>query len=119
MARFNELLRRATSEVERRSATVEIAGESVTLFAKPLTGADLDRIMARHKSFATAPTLAAVIDLLIMKVEDDSGARAFDVADKPFLLNMPVHWVNKLRGDLFPDQDVDLSDEAIEGEMGN
>ncbi len=119
MGRFNDLLRDAAQNIERREATAELAGKTIKLYAKPLTGSDLDKIMARHKSFASAPTLAAVIDLLIMKVEDESGEKAFDVVDKPFLLVMPVHWINKLQRDLFPDQEMDLSDAAIDAEMGN
>jgi ribosomal protein L12E/L44/L45/RPP1/RPP2 len=119
MARFNELLRRHASEAIRNTVTVDIADQSVTLYAKPLTGHDLDRIMARHKNFATAPTLSAVVDLLIMKVEDESGDPAFDAADKPFLLKMPVDWVNRVRSGLFPEQDADLSDEAIDAAVGN
>lgn len=119
MARFNELLRQATSAPERASITVKIADQDVQLFATPLTGSDLDRIMARHKNFATAPTVAAVIDLLIMKCETIDGEKAFDAADKPFLLKMPTAWVNTVRAGLFPDQDADLSDEAIEEEVGN
>lgn len=119
MARFNELLRQATTAPERNSLVVKIADQDVELFAAPLTGSDLDRIMARHKNFATAPTVAAVIDLLIMKCETIDGEKAFDAHDKPFLLKMPTAWVNTVRAGLFPDQDSDLSDEAIEEEAGN
>lgn len=119
MARFNELLRQATAAPERNSMVVKIADQDVELFAAPLTGSDLDRIMARHKNFATAPTVAAVIDLLIMKCETIDGDKAFDALDKPFLIKMPTAWINSLRAGLFPDQDADLSDEAIDRELGN
>jgi hypothetical protein len=119
MARFNDLLRQHTEQVERRSVTVDIAGQSVTLYAKPLTGRDMDRVMARHKNFAASPTVEAVIDLLIMKVETDDGEKAFDPTSKPFLVKMPVEWINRVRAALFPDHDADLSEEAIEEEAGN
>jgi hypothetical protein len=119
MGIFNDALKSDISAPIRRSTKVVLGGKEVELFAEPLTGADLDRLMLRHKNFATAPTVNATVDLLIAKVQVESGDKAFDLTDKPLLIQKPLEWINKLRADLFPDQDVDLSDEAIEKELGN
>jgi hypothetical protein len=119
MGQFTDALKAHTSAPERRIATVTLNGTEVTLFATPLTGTDLDRLMIKHKNFASAPTVNATVDLLISKAETDAGDKAFGIDDKPFLLKMPIEWINDLRAKLFPDQDVELSDEAIEREMGN
>lgn len=119
MGLFNDALRADVSAPQRRSTKVVLGGREVELFAKPLTGQDLDRLMLKHKNFASAPTVNATVDLLIAKVEVESGDKAFDLADKPLLVQMPLDWINRVRAELFPDQDVDLSDEAIEKELGN
>lgn len=119
MGFFNDALRAATSAPERHRYATKIGEQEVEFFAPPLTGTDLDRLMLRHKNFATAPTIAATVDLIIAKVENEDGTKAFDIADKPFLMKMSLDWINALRSALFPNQDTDLSDEAIEKELGN
>lgn len=119
MGQFHEALRAHIAAPERNSTATVINGNEVTLFAAPLTGTDLDRLMIKHKNFASAPTINATVDLLISKVETEAGDKAFDLADKPFLMKMPLDWINKVRADLFPNQDVDLSDEAVDAEVGN
>jgi hypothetical protein len=39
-------------------------------------------------------------------------------ADKPVLLRLPISVIHRMRGALFED-DEDLSDEAVDDEMGN
>jgi hypothetical protein len=119
MGLFHDALREHVSAPERRSFKTKIAGRDVELFASPLTGNDLDRLMLKHKNFATAPTVAASVDLFVSKCETEAGEKAFDITDKPFLMKMPLDWINALRAGLFPNEDVDLSDKAIDDEVGN
>lgn len=119
MGAFNELLRKEATTYDRRSVLVQLGGTDVTLYAAPLTGHDLDALMRRHPKFGEAPTLSAVCDLLIAKCETEAGDKAFDAADKPFLLKVGLGKINHIRATLFPDQDADLSDDAIRDEMGN
>lgn len=104
---------------ERNKVTVQIGKEEITIYAKPLTGADLDALMRRHPKFAEAPTLSATCDLLIAKCETLDGDKLFDAGDKPLLLRMDLGKINRIRRELFPDQDVDLTDAAVDEEMGN
>lgn len=119
MGQFNDALRQHTAAPERHTVKVALADKEVELFAAPLTGSDLDRLMKRHPNFGTAPTVTATVDLLIAKVQTEAGDPAFDLADKPFLLKMPLDWINKVRSKLFPEQDVDLTEEGVETEVGN
>lgn len=119
MGQFIDALRQHVAAPERNSVKTRIADRDVELFAAPLTGADLDRLMKRHPNFASAPTVTATVDLLIAKCQTESGDPAFDIADKPFLLKMPLEWVNSVRAKLFPEQDADLSEDAVDTEVGN
>lgn len=119
MGLLKAALQQHVAAPERASVKTKIGDVDVELFAKPLTGHDLDRLMKRHPNFSTAPTIGATVDLLIQKCETEAGDAAFDLADKPLLLQMPLNWLNHVRASLFPDQDADLSDRAIDDEVGN
>lgn len=119
MGIFAERLKVEIAGYERNSITVSLGGQETTLYAKPLTGADLDQLMRKHPKFAEAPTLAATADLLIAKCETESGDKAFDMEDKPFLLRVDLSKINQIRAVLFPDQQLDISDGSITEEMGN
>ncbi len=119
MGMFAERLKKEIVSYDRNSVTVDFGGQETTLYAKPLTGADLDQLMKRHPKFAEAPTLGATVDLLIAKCEDLDGNKAFDMGDKPELLRVELSKINRIRAALFPDQDVDLTDESVDAEVGN
>lgn len=118
MAALSDLLRKSR-EFTRRSVTVRIGGENVTLYAKPLTGQEIDKILVRHPEFASKPTNAAVVDIIIMKAETESGDPAFDIGDKAPLLMQDISILNQIHSGLFPNEDTSLSDDAIEAETGN
>lgn len=119
MGAFNSLLSKEATGYERNKATVEIGGETVTLYAKPMTAADMDQLLRKHSKFIESPTLAATVDLIIAKTETEAGDRAFDMEDKPYLMKMSLTKLNKLRADLFPDDQGAIDDEAIRVEEKN
>jgi hypothetical protein len=119
MGQFISALREHVATPDRNSVKVKIGAQEVSLYATPLTGTDLDRLMKRHPNFASAPTVTATVDLLIAKCQTEAGDLAFDLADKPLLLKMPLEWINGVRAKLFPEQDIDLSDAAVDDEVGN
>jgi hypothetical protein len=118
MAALSDKLRVARS-VERNSVTITLGGEPVTIYAKPLTGMEIDKIITRHPKFATNPTNAAIVDIIIMKAEVESGEAAFDVGDKPALLMRDISLLTQMHQGLFPPADTDLTEEAVEAETGN
>lgn len=118
MAALSDKLRVAR-DVTRNSVKVKFGDEEITLYAKPLTGMEIDKILARHKDFATKPTAAAMVDIIIMKAETESGEMAFDLGDKPVLLMRDINWLHSINNGLFPNVETDLSDDAIDAEVGN
>lgn len=103
----------------RHEVTVEFGGESVTLYAQPMTGSDLDKLVLRHRDFGQKVSAAAMVDSIIMKAETESGEKAFDVGDKALLLKQPLGWLAKIKSGLMPDDDIDMSDDAVKDEVGN
>jgi len=103
----------------RRSVTIDIGDEDVTLWATPLTGQDMDWLSRKHKNFFANPTAAGTVDLIIRKAETEDGEKAFDLTDKAILVRMPLEWIGHVRAALFDDDDADMSDDAVEAEEKN
>ena len=102
---------------ERTRADIRLGSDTITIYATPITGADMEFVARRHKDFAQNPTVAAAVDLIIHKAEDEHGNKAFDVGDKPILLRLPMQTLGDIRDSLFPEEVVD--DESIEAEIKN
>ncbi len=122
MGLFTEELRASVGgdSRERNEADIEINGKTFSLFAYPLTGADMDAIARKNKGFMESPTMGAMADLLIRKVRDqESGEKAFDMKDKQLILRMPLSWFQETMSQLLPDAEADFSEDAIEGEVKN
>ena len=49
----------------------------LAIYTGSLTCADVDRLQRKHKDFMSNPTVAAMVDLLIMKAEDKDGEKLF------------------------------------------
>ena len=51
------------------------------LYCRSITCYDLDQLQKKHPNFLTNTTIAAMVDLIIMKAEDQSGEKLFTAAD--------------------------------------
>lgn len=114
MGVFTEVLQAHLSTTQFTQATMELGDKVITLAAKPLTAADMMAIKRAHPDFGNNPTLEGMVDLLILKarVEDGDGQKAFDKADKPFLLRLDMNLIGNVFGDLFSKQMAATSDES-------
>lgn len=119
MSILGDKIKEAGSNRERNACHFTLNDEEFVIYAKPITGMDVEAITRRHKNFASNPTLAAAVDMIIRKAEDEDGTKAFDIGDKPILLNQTVDFIANIRNQLFPDEDVDLTNDAIEDEVKN
>lgn len=123
MINFAELV---TEEAQTaRSARTEWTGtmgsETVTLYAKPLCGADFDKLAGKgYRDFMANPTLGGMVLLIAMKAETEAGQKCFNVNRdvKPMKL-----WnqdkIAEIFGALFGDQLEAETDEEFEARVGN
>lgn len=76
---------RSRREVGRRKISVEAwadkSEEAFELFCRPITCYDLNEIQKRHPKILEAPTVASMVDLIIMKAEDQGGEKLFTSAE--------------------------------------
>lgn len=101
MGRFSDALRAEVSSYVGSTWTGELGGQTITLTATPLTPRDMTVVRRQHPDFQVNPSLAGMVDLLVMKALDDAGEKAFDLTDKPFLLRTSATKIGEIFGGLF------------------
>ncbi len=101
MGRFSDALKAEVSSYADSVWTGELGGTTVTLTATPLTPKDMTAIRRQHPDFQMNPSLAGMVDLILMKARDESGEKAFDLTDKPFLLRVSASKIGEIFGGLF------------------
>lgn len=112
MSALGDRIKKAHKTTERRECTFELDGEQVTIYSKPLTGRDFDRIARVHPDFVTNPSVSSQVDMIIMKAETSDGELAFDKTDKMTLIGQPLDWIMEIRKKLFSD-DEDFSESRV------
>ena len=83
MGLAKELRNRRT--VERRKISVSAWGvsaeEPFEMYCRLITCFDLNELQRRHPKVLEAPTVASMVDLIVMKAEDEGGDKLFNSAD--------------------------------------
>lgn len=119
MSSIDDLLMSEIGSYSMTETTLELGGETVTLFAKPLTSADLQFINRTHPGFMTAPTAEGVVDMLIRKAVDNDGKAIFTKAHKVPLMRVRSDKLLNAFGNLFKGQVEEPDDETEEARVGN
>jgi len=95
---------RANRSKSRAKIVVEAwsddAGPAV-IYSTPLTAGDIDRIQRKHKDFLSNMSVAAMIDLIILKAEDEAGEKAFSIEDRPVLMRESLSVISDVAGQMF------------------
>lgn len=76
-------LRARRKQSRRKIEVVEWADESgpFALFCRPLTCYDLNELQKRHPQVMQNPSIAAMVDLIVMKAESKDGEKLFTSAE--------------------------------------
>lgn len=114
MGKFSDALRAEVSSYSDSEWAGEIGGARITLVASPLTPKDMTVIRRQHPDFQVNPSLAGMVDLIMMKARDADGEKAFDVTDKPFLLRVSATKIGEIFGGLFGSQFDSEDEESFE-----
>jgi len=104
MSKLSDRIRANRDERERNSIEVEEWGDGDTplqLYFGPVTGRDIDKVQRKHKDFLTNPTMASMVDMIIIKAEDVEGEKLFSIEDKQVLLGEPISTIGNVFGSVF------------------
>lgn len=82
-------------------------GESVRLYFDEVTARDMEKVQRKHPNFLTNTTTAAMVEMMILKCEDEGGEPAFTLEDKAILMGEPVGVIAKVFGAIFSADSVE------------
>lgn len=98
---------RERRELKTREVIVSEWGDEsgdFKLYCKPITCFDLNQLQKRHPDFLTNTTISAMVDLIIMKALDDTGARLFNgIEDRVELMQEETSVISDIANQMFAD----------------
>lgn len=102
----------AAKREERERGVVEVeewgeAGEPLRLFFSRASARDIEKVQRKYKDFLTNPSMSAMVEMIILKCEDESGDKVFTLEDKPVLLGETVGTIAKVFGAVFDVESVE------------
>jgi len=92
------------ADQEREVVEVPEWGEEdnpLRLYFSPITARDMEKLQRKHPNFLTNVTLGAMVDVLIIKCEDEKGDPAFTLEDKPILMGETISVISKVFSAVF------------------
>lgn len=97
--------KRLAAKRQLKRTRIEVAewGDDAPLeiFSSFLNCGDVEKLQRKHPNFITNTTIAAMVDLIILKAEDKDGEKLFTLEDKPFLMREPVSLISNIAGQMF------------------
>lgn len=96
----------AAKRAEQEREVVEVPewgeeDEPLRLYFSPITARDMEKVQRKHPNFLSNVTLGAMVDVLIMKCEDEKGDPAFKLEDKPILMGETIGVISTVFGAIF------------------
>jgi len=73
--------RKVTARKIEVEAWADPDGQPFAMFCFPITCYDINELQKKHPKFMENTTIAAMIDLIVMKASDESGSRLFTAAE--------------------------------------
>lgn len=92
------------ADQEREVVEVPEWGEEdnpLRLYFSPITARDMEKVQRKHPNFLTNVSLSAMVDVLIIKCEDEKGDPAFTLEDKPILMGETIGVISKVFSAVF------------------
>ena len=84
------------------------------LYCRSITCYDLDQLQKKHPNFLNNTTIGAMVDLIVMKAEDESGNKLFTSAeDRMDLMGEETSVISEIANQMFADV------QSVEAHEGN
>ena len=119
MGQFDDLLLAETKSYDDTKWTGNLGAKEVTLFSRPLTGADMSAITRAHPDFMKTFSMDGMVDLIIMKARAPNGEKAFDKGNRPMLMKFKTDKIGEIFSALYGNQIAEDDDEKFEERVGN
>jgi len=77
-------------------------GQPFAMYCYPITCYDINELQKKHPKFMENTTVAAMIDLIVMKATDEGGERLFTASeDKYDLMGEETSVISEISGQMF------------------
>ncbi len=119
MGQFDDLLLAEAKSYEDTKWTGMLGPKEVTLFSRPLNGADMSAITRAHPDFMKTFSMDGMVDLIIMKARAANGEKAFDKGNRPMLMKLRTDKIGEIFSALYGNQIAEDDDEKFEARVGN
>ena len=98
---------RSRRKLEAREVIVPEWGDEsgdFKLYCKSITCYDLDKLQKKHPNFLSNTSIGAMVDLICMKAEDESGTKLFPTAeDRMDLMGEETNVISEIANQMFAD----------------
>lgn len=106
---------RIASRQKRERTQVEIEewgdnNEPLVLFFGPLLAGEMDRVQRKHPEFPQRSSFSGMVELIIMKAEDASGAKVFTLEDKAILMREPLTLIAEIAGQMMEATSIEVQE---------
>lgn len=104
---MSDLAKRIAAKLaEREKLHVDVPewgdpGQPVRLYFDKFNVRDMTKLQRKYRDFAANPTLEAMVDAIIAKVEGHNGDKAFTIEDRPILMSADVNTISMIFGAIF------------------
>jgi hypothetical protein len=92
------------AEQQRGFSDVEEWGEAdqpLRLYFTQVSARDIEKVQRKYPTFLSEASMSAMVEMIIVKAEDDAGEKVFTLEDKVTLLGEPVGVIAKVFGSIF------------------
>ena len=92
------------AEQQRGFSDIEEWGEADTplrLYFTQVSARDIEKVQRKYPTFLNEPSMSSMVEMIILKAEDDAGEKLFTLEDKATLLGEPVNVIAKVFGSVF------------------
>lgn len=74
------------------------------MWARPLTAYDMDQLQKKHPDIINTQKIGAIVDLIVLKAEDENGDRLFPLPeDRLDLMGEELFVLTKISDQMFAD----------------
>jgi len=98
---------------ERRFVEVMEWGEDdapLLIYYSDVSAREIEKVRSKHKDFLSNPSIAAMVEIIIMKAETQDGEKVFTLEDKPILMGEPVDVIANLFGSIFSSEPAEVKE---------
>jgi hypothetical protein len=91
-----------SAQAEDARIPVRVDRWDTTIYFRPTTPRDIENITRKHRDFLTNPTMAAFVEMIVARAENEDGSKAFTSDDKHTLLSEPIEIINMIGAAIMP-----------------